>query len=77
MRAESGGDPGAPKTLAPEPDLGDFSRFARYSQGLELRLSLEYRSMFYYSTARSDCTNLELPLMTVLENRADRTRGGA
>ncbi len=31
--------------------------------------------MFYYSTARSDCTNLELPLMTVLENRATVLEG--
>jgi hypothetical protein len=26
--------------------------------------------MFHHSTDSSDCTNLELPLMTVLENRA-------
>jgi hypothetical protein len=39
-------------------------------KGLELRLGLGYLSMFHHPTARSDCTNLELPLMTVLENRA-------
>jgi hypothetical protein len=36
MRAESGGNGSAPKTFAPEPGLGDFSRFARYSERLEL-----------------------------------------
>jgi hypothetical protein len=39
-------------------------------KGVGTAMSLEYRGMFHHSTAGSDCTNLELPPMTVLENRA-------
>jgi hypothetical protein len=43
-------------------------------KGVGTAMSLEYRGMFHRSTARSACTNLELPLMTVLENRAAECR---
>ena len=37
-------------------------------------MSLEYRGMSHHSTAGSGCTNLELPPMTILENRAAECR---
>jgi hypothetical protein len=39
-------------------------------KGVGIAIEFGYRSMFHHSTVQSDCTNVELPVMTVLENRA-------